>query len=226
MMVNSGTSRPPGVARAGWALAAALWGVGACDRGDTSADGADTDPGEPADGGSGGAGSDGAAADPGEPMNCEAPLGAGACGELTICDVVDCGGKTAPYNHFGCARIPCDSDSDCAASERCFAVALETACRAEIGACTDEAGTCACAGADSCGGVTDAHCLPTGFYPAADDCLVDALPCDELEARLGALESVISAFEATERTSLVPQLQACQARITDAHAACAPAVAP
>ncbi|MEM6993671.1 MAG: hypothetical protein AAF721_24370 [Myxococcota bacterium] len=164
--------------------------------------------------------------DQGEPMGCEDALGSGACASLTICDVFDCGGKAAPYNHFGCARTPCLADSECGSGERCFAVALESGCRAETGACTDQAGTCECAGAESCGGVVEAHCLPVGFYPASEDCQLADLSCDALQTRLTGLDQASAAFEAVDASQLIGELATCRDRVVLAQSTCDDAGAP
>ncbi len=207
----------------GWMFGGA---VAACDA-EPSAPVDDTggDANEAPEGGS--SGDDGAAAaDGGEPMGCEGPLGEGACADVTICDTFDCGGKTAPYNHFGCPRTSCTSDADCGGGERCFAVALETDCRAETGACADVDGTCTCEGATSCAGVTQAHCLPTEFYPASEDCGLAGLDCEQLTLRLGALDEAAAVYADIAGADLATQLAACRDRVVEASADCGGGVAP
>ncbi len=161
-----------------------------------------------------------------EAMGCEAPLGADACAALTVCDVFDCGGKAAPYNHFGCPRTACATDDECGADERCFAVALETGCRAETGPCADEAGACVCEGAESCEGVSESHCLPVGFYPATEDCIVDGLDCDALALRRTGLEAALAVHEAAGHTQLAAELTTCGQRLASAAAECPEQTAP
>jgi hypothetical protein len=178
-----------------------------------------------ADDGAAPVGDDGAAGG-GEPMGCEGPLGEGACADVTVCDVYTCGGKAAPFNHFGCPRTACGDDDDCPSTERCFAVVLETACRPAVGSCGDLDGVCGCEGADACEGNVEAHCLPTEFYPAAEDCDVGDLDCGDLDDRLAALDQARTAFELGGSAQLVDEVSTCRDRVLTAQAECDGAVAP
>jgi hypothetical protein len=214
--------RTLGAIRTLW-ISCGLLAAVACDADDDAGDAGDTS----------GAAVDDAGGDPspvddegggGEPMGCEAPLGEGACASVTICDVFDCGGKTAPFNHFGCPRATCIADADCGGGERCFALALDSSCPAAAGACGEVEGACTCEGADACGAVATANCLPVEFYPAAADCEVAGLTCDELDARAAALDEADAAFQAEGAVQLVAEVAGCRARIDEAHAECAAGV--
>jgi hypothetical protein len=213
-----------------WVRAAVTSGVGgwlfavaasACDR---SGDGmaGDSEPAGTDDVSSGGADT----GDPAEPAQCDVALGAGACAAIDPCEAFECGGKTAPFNHYGCPRVACTADSECGGGERCFAVALDTACRAAA-TCEDDDGTCTCgAGELACIGTAEAHCLPIEFYPATGDCEVEGLGCEELSARAGAVEAARSQREGAGHTELAAALAACADAIEAASAACAGKVTP
>jgi len=153
--------------------------------------------------------------EPGAEASCE---GEGACAEGGLCDVYDCGGAAARFNHFGCPRIPCERDDDCPSDEACFVLAFDRTCEASRTDCyeTDD-GACTCAGTDDCSGVVDAHCLPTEFYPPAGYCDPSAWSCDELPAWIAALNL---AAEPRVGTPLGDALEACSTEASAAAVAC------
>lgn len=205
-------------AAVGWIAWIGWIGIGACDRDDSDPPGqsdteADASSGE-APGESSGGGANG------EPAECDVAAGEGACAELDVCDVFDCGGKTAPFNHYGCPRVPCSADADCGEGERCFAVALDTGCRAAP-TCAAVGDSCECGmGELACAGTNEAHCLPVGFYPESGDCEVEALACEELAARAEAVETARQLREAANEGELVDALVACATRIESAQREC------
>lgn len=202
----------------GWLLVVA---AAACDDGGDAMAGG-TEPASTGDESTGATGSGDAA----EPSQCEVALGAGACAAIDPCDEFDCGGKTAPFNHYGCPRVPCTSDAECGGGERCFSVALDTACVADA-TCEAVDGTCTCgAGELACAGTARAHCLPIEFYPASGDCQVEGLACEELAARADAVEASRSQREDAGHTELAAALAACAEAIEAASAACAGKVTP
>ncbi|MBV1857902.1 MAG: hypothetical protein KUG77_05775 [Nannocystaceae bacterium] len=153
-----------------------------------------------------------------EPPAAEAACeGEGACGGYNLCDVYDCGGRPARYNHFGCERVPCDADEDCPSGEACFSLAFDRNCEASSTVCFEEGNACVCEASDDCDGVLDAHCLPTEFYPPADYCDPKAWPCDELDAWRDAL---LRAAQEHAGTPLSEALTDCATEATEAHETC------
>ncbi len=154
----------------------------------------------------------------GEPPSAEADCeGAGPCADGGLCDVYDCGGRPARFNHFGCARVGCDSDSDCPSGEACFALAFDRSCEPSETTCFEEDGACVCEADDDCSGILDAHCLPTEFYPTEEYCDPSAWPCMELPSWIEALEA---AADARAGTPLADDLAACAEDAAAALEAC------
>lgn len=166
---------------------------------------------EEASTGSDGEGQDGP---PAAEADCE---GVGPCAGDGLCDVYDCGGRPARYNHFGCARVSCDADEDCPSGEACFSLAFDRSCEASSTVCFEEGDACVCEATEDCDGVLDAHCLPTEFYPPADYCDPAAFPCDELGAWRDALQL---AAEEHSDTGLSQALLECATEATQAFETC------
>ena len=153
-----------------------------------------------------------------EPPAAEADCeGEGPCAGDSLCDVYDCGGRPARYNHFGCARVSCDADEDCPSGEACFSLAFDRSCEASSTVCFEEGDACVCEATEDCDGVLDAHCLPTEFYPPADYCDPAAFPCDDLGAWRDAL---LLAAEEHSDTGLSQALFECATEATQAFEAC------
>lgn len=157
---------------------------------------------------------DGQEEPPGAEADCEEE---GACAEDSLCDVYDCGGRPARYNHFGCERVACELDEDCPSGEACFALAFDRSCEPSSTVCFQEGNACLCEASDDCDGVLDAHCLPTEFYPPADYCDPGAWSCDELGAWR---ETLLRTAQVRAGTPLSQALTECAAAATEAIGAC------
>ena len=144
-----------------------------------------------------------------EPPGAEDPCtGEGSCANEGVCDVYECGGPAAAFNHFGCPRVGCDDDGDCPTAEACFVRAYDADCLPSSVTCEEEAGACACATTDDCGGVVQAHCLPTEFYPKSEYCPVD-LGCSELNARRDAIATAEAHHQDAGNVDLASDLAGC-----------------
>ncbi len=153
-----------------------------------------------------------------EPPAAEADCeGEGACAGDSLCDIYDCGGRPARYNHFGCERVSCDVDEDCPSGEACFSLAFGRSCEASSTVCFQEGNACVCEASDDCEGILDAHCLPTEFYPPSDYCDPGAFPCDELDAWQIALRR---AAQEHAGTPMGEALRDCAAEATEASEMC------
>ena len=151
-----------------------------------------------------------------DPPSAEADCeGEGACAGGALCDVYNCGGRPARFNHFGCARVPCETDEACPVGEACFALAYDRICEPSSTRCFEEDEACVCEATDDCGGSLDAHCLPTEFYPPSDYCRVDAFDCDTLGDWAAALRGAAQA-----KPALAPALEACAESADVALAEC------
>ncbi|MGH1342881.1 MAG: hypothetical protein ACRBN8_15065 [Nannocystales bacterium] len=153
-----------------------------------------------------------------QPPSAEADCeGDGACAGDELCDVYECGGRPARYNHFGCPRVSCDSDEDCPSGEACFSLAFDRTCEPSSTVCTEAGNTCECESTADCEGVLDAHCLPTEFYPPSDYCNPAVWACDELGAWQDAL---LRAAQEYVGTPLSEALTECAGQAADARETC------
>lgn len=134
-----------------------------------------------------------------------------------MCDVYECGGRPARFNHFGCARVACDLDSDCPSGEACFALAYDKSCEPSETRCFADGDACVCEATNDCDGVLDAHCLPTEFYPPAEYCDVAAWSCEALP---GWIDALTAAAEDRADTPLAAALDDCASRARDALQGC------
>lgn len=154
----------------------------------------------------------------GEPPGAEADCeGEGPCAGDGLCDIYDCGGRPARYNHFGCERVSCELDEDCPSGEACFSLAFDRSCEPSSTVCFEEGDACVCEATEDCDGVLDAHCLPTEFYPPEDYCDPEAWSCEELDAWREALQR---AAQFRAGTALNQALAECAAAATEAIGAC------
>lgn len=167
-----------------------------------------------ADAASTGTDSEGQGDPPAAEADCE---GEGACAGDNLCEVYECGGRPARYNHFGCPRVSCDTDEDCPSGEACFSLAFDLSCEPSSTVCFEENDACVCESTDDCDGILDAHCLPTEFYPPNDDCDPGAWACEELEAWRGAL---LEAAQVRAGTPLSTSLTECATEASNAIEAC------
>ena len=151
---------------------------------------------------------------PAAEADCESE---GPCAGDGLCDVYECGGRPARYNHFGCPRVACDLDSDCPSGEACFALAFDKSCEPSQTVCSAQGDACVCDLTADCSGIVDAHCLPTEFYPPSEYCDVSAWSCEALPEWIEALDT---AADARADTPLAASLADCASRARDALQAC------
>jgi hypothetical protein len=150
---------------------------------------------------------------------CDGPVGAAACAAITRCEAYGCGGKSEGLDHYGCARRSCVAHDECAATERCYAVALDETCLPSEESCVDMGGVCECVATDDCMGTYAAHCLPLEVYPLEEDCDPTAWPCDELFARQLAVVDAFARHVGEGNTDLATDLGQCSLRLASARVA-------
>ncbi len=142
------------------------------------------------------------------------------CQDGAVCESWTCGGQPAQYNHGGCPRTACGSDSDCPAEEACYARAYGASCLPSDVVCTADGDGCGCTPQDDCDGVLQAHCLPVAVYAPATYCDVDAWSCSELPDWIDALDRAASEHQRSGGTELVDGLRGCAERARAALSEC------
>ncbi|MCX4245275.1 hypothetical protein [Paraliomyxa miuraensis] len=142
------------------------------------------------------------------------------CSADALCEVTSCGGKTAAFNHFGCARTTCEADVDCMPTESCYPRAMGASCLPSSETCNEDDGSCGCVVTQDCSGVLGAHCLPTEFYPVDGYCDVGAFTCDTMAEWQAGLRAALAHHEGAGRAELVERLSSCSVTVADARSAC------
>ena len=154
-------------------------------RGGTSEPGGSGGTNEPDPGGTGG----GAGCEDGEVPNslahCPAvPLKGGqpssSCDFEVTCGMLRCGEPWSDFDAQGCRRLPCRSEADCAAGERCVAAVLDGnfECFSSVQESCEWFCGCSCSSSDDCR--AGAFCQPAADFPKEDDCALDALDCTDV----------------------------------------------
>lgn len=155
----------------------------------------------------------------GEPVPAECGDGFDDQG-CAVCDIFACGGKTAVFNHFGCPRTECASDADCASSEACYVRAFGASCLSSFESCTMADGVCECTGNDDCGGIVQAHCLPTGFYPTQEYCDLAQFECGAMPGWIDALNEAWNVHTEAGNDQVAQRIDDCRQTVSATYADC------
>ena len=147
-------------------------------------------------------------------------VAASDCDVEELCEITTCGGKVSAINHFGCARVACQSDAECPQTERCYPRAMGASCLSSQLDCEQSGDSCECATSNDCTGVLTAHCLPAEFYPVETYCDLEVFECGELSAWHEALRFASTHHGQATNDQLAERLSECSATVVDRRVEC------